>query len=162
MVPMYRQFVAQMSDVGCVAAYRAPGSCLADTVRRRLSPRLTGGYHYRVLDSWRLYGPQLRELLTSGEVPVAAAGCSVSFGADRLERSPEEIEHSFRFLPRDARERAVRLLQGEARRPIADMGTAHITVSLYGACCRSPPGPNGDRRNRRLAVGLPRSPSDLH
>lgn len=51
--------------------------------------------------------------MADGETPIVAVMCQVAFGADRLERSPEEIEQLFRFLPGGVREKALGLLRAE-------------------------------------------------
>jgi hypothetical protein len=65
------------------------------------------------VDPVRLYATELKALLAEGEWPVAAAMCQQAFGSDRLERSPEEIDRLFRFLPSNLRQEVVGLLTGD-------------------------------------------------
>jgi hypothetical protein len=86
------------------------------------------------VDPVRLYAAELRALLAEGERPVAAAMCQQAFGSDRLERSPEEIERLFRFLPGKLRREAVGLLTGEqpARDPRAWEKVLGLVVDALG------------------------------
>lgn len=64
-----------------------------------------------MIDRLKLYGEQLRPLLGAGESPLVAVTCQVAFGADRLERSPEEVEHLLRFLPATVRDQVLAALR---------------------------------------------------
>jgi hypothetical protein len=66
-----------------------------------------------VFDPLKVYPGELRTMLGAGESPVAAAMCREAFGADRVERTPEEMERAFRLLPRPVRERLVAATQAE-------------------------------------------------
>lgn len=51
-----------------------------------------------------MWEAEIRAALEPGESPVVAVSCQAAFGADHLERSPDEIAHLLRFLPRGLRE----------------------------------------------------------
>lgn len=61
----------------------------------------------------KVYLPELRAMLSAGETPVAAAMCHEAFGAERVERSPADLERMFRLLPRPLRERLTAAAQAE-------------------------------------------------
>ena len=61
----------------------------------------------------KVYLPELRAMLSAGETPVAAAMCHEAFGAERVERSPDDLERMFRLLPRPLRERLTAAAQAE-------------------------------------------------
>jgi hypothetical protein len=66
-----------------------------------------------VFNAITLYRAELDRLL-DGETPLAAISCQVAFGADRLERSPEELDRLVRLLPPGLRDRAATLLHEAA------------------------------------------------
>lgn len=55
-------------------------------------------------DRLKVWQAEIRAALEPGESPVVAVSCQTAFGADHLERSPDEIAHLLRFLPRGLRE----------------------------------------------------------
>jgi hypothetical protein len=67
------------------------------------------------MDPLRLYRPELQTILEPGESLSAAALCQRAFGADRLERSPDELEHLVRALPERLRGPAVAAMRAEPR-----------------------------------------------
>ena len=69
-------------------------------------------YPASVIDRLKLWEAEFRALLAPGESALMAIPCRVSFGTDRLERSPEEMERLFRFLPRRLQDEAMTSLQG--------------------------------------------------
>lgn len=86
------------------------------------------------MDPVRLYAAELRAILAEDERLVAAVTCEQAFGSDRLERSPEEIDRLFRFLPGKVRREAVELLTGErpARDPRAWEKAFGLVVDALG------------------------------
>jgi hypothetical protein len=57
-----------------------------------------------VADRLKVWESEIRAALEPGESPVVAVSCHAAIGADHLERSPDEIAHLLRFLPRALRE----------------------------------------------------------
>jgi hypothetical protein len=67
------------------------------------------------MDPLTLYATELQALLAPGESAIAAANCQLAFGADRLERSPAEMERLAGALPQPLRDRALAALRAETQ-----------------------------------------------
>lgn len=82
------------------------------------------------MDPVKVWRDELRALLPADEQLLAAAACQKAFGADRLERSPEEMERLLRFLPGPTRDRALAALRAE---PVPEKAWERVLGVLVGA-----------------------------
>lgn len=81
-------------------------------------------------DPLKVFESDFRTVLAAGETPLAAVSFQLAFGSEQLERSPEELAHLFRFLPRGVREQ---LLAASQEEPVTKSGWEKVLERGFDA-----------------------------